>query len=165
MSLSRRTPLRAVSERRLRRQLASIRTSSPGPIRCAWCSRATKVTCRIGAKTIGWCAGCAADKADEVVGQFVRKRDGGCVRCGTRSGLTWAHIIPRGRAPRLRWVPENTVAACWPCHAELDHHPAYKANFFEELFPGRQDELRSLALRLPRPDLTSVIETYAREDV
>lgn len=146
-TLRRRTPLRST-----RKVPRSKRVNIDVRGRCARCPRPATI--------LQWCRGCAAYVADEKLGRFVKSRDKRCIRCGTKHDLTWAHILGRGPYPRLRWIEENTVSACWKCHALLDGNPEFKREFFEALFPGRQEALRAMAERLPRADLVSIIETY-----
>ena len=146
-SLRRRTPLR--SSRKVPRS-RRVDTAIAG--RCARCPRPATI--------LQWCRGCAAAVADERQSRFVRARDERCVRCGTRSDLTMAHILGRGAYPRLRFDERNVKAACWDCHQLLDGNPAYKERFFEDLHPGLQSMLRDLARRLPRVDLVEILERY-----
>lgn len=149
MSLSRRTPLRSISARKLAR---SKRVDPTDATSCRWCARPAEIG--------GFCGGCAKDAADIALKRFVVKRDRRCVKCGTEYGLTLAHIIPRGRDYKLRWAELNVVAACWPCHSDLDAHPDAKVEFFERLFPGRHEQLREIARRGPRPDVAAILARY-----
>lgn len=110
-----------------------------------------------------WCRGCAATEADRVVGRFVKHRDGGCVVPGCRSTwrLEWAHIHGRGRAPRLRWDPENSVTLCHDHHAYFTHNPDAWRDFIDEIRPGLWEDLHGRRSR-SRPDLGEIIEEFAK---
>ncbi|MDP9223591.1 MAG: hypothetical protein M3P18_06990, partial [Actinomycetota bacterium] len=118
--------------------------------------------CPAIATVLRWCSSCAADVADERVGAFVKRRDGACVVCGVTRELTWAHIYSR-RYRRIRWLPSNTVAMCWPDHQYLDTHPNEKRAFFRTNYPGLMDKLDKLKDRAPLPDLAQIIRTYSPE--
>ncbi len=92
----------------------------------------------------------------------MKRRDGACVVCGVTRELTWAHIYSR-RYRRIRWLPSNTVAMCWPDHQYLDTHPNEKRAFFRTNYPGLMDKLDKLKDRAPLPDLAQIIRTYSPE--
>jgi hypothetical protein len=41
---------------------------------------------------------------------------GKCRECRNEAGLDWSHVLGRGEAPRLVYVPENAIAHCRRCH-------------------------------------------------
>lgn len=64
--------------------------------------------------------------ADELFRQIIRERDGmRCVRCGRRSHLEVAHIVPRRFSWTRTWEP-NAVLLCsfGGCHDYFTRHPA-----------------------------------------
>ncbi len=51
-------------------------------------------------------------------------RDKRCLRCGKESILHTSHIYPRGKYPRMQFLPENVKALCTGCHLYWWHkHP------------------------------------------
>jgi len=104
-------------------------------------------------------------RADRLVGDFVKARDGGCVVvwAGTKhagSGLQWAHIISR-RYFATRWNPDASAAMCPGHHLFFTHHPLEHeqwATFW--LAPERFERLKRKALDGARPDLEQIITTY-----
>lgn len=62
------------------------------------------------------------DRADSVFSEYIRRRDGKCVRCGRRGegekgvdGLQASHYWSR-RHENTRFDPENVDALCAGCH-------------------------------------------------
>lgn len=53
------------------------------------------------------------------VASMVKKRDGGCVRCGTTDRLTVHHIDPALEAANP-YDPENCITLCASCHSIED---------------------------------------------
>jgi hypothetical protein len=69
-------------------------------------------------------------KATALHSQYVRARDGRCVRCGTTSGqLQCAHIISR-RYAATRTDEGNAYCLCAGCHRRLTEHPHEHVGFF-----------------------------------
>lgn len=120
------------------------------------CSR-----CHRPARFLSWCRSHAEEEADRRVGAFVKRRDGACVVCGSKSYLQWAHIYGR-RYKRLRWNPKNSVALCPEDHLWLDMHPREKRVFFRGRFPGLLEELDKLKEKAPAPDLLEILGTYRK---
>lgn len=59
-------------------------------------------------------------KADKEFSEYIRSRDGKCMRCGKQRGpdnpLTCSHFWGR-QHKATRFDPKNCVSACWmPCH-------------------------------------------------
>lgn len=103
---------------------------------------------------------CAIHYADQLARDFVKARDGACVRCGATEGLQWAHII--GRSYKLvRWNPLNAVTFCASCHLWQTHHPLEGEEFFrQQIGADSYDALRFHALRDAKPDPEFWIARY-----
>jgi hypothetical protein len=82
-------------------------------------------------------------KATTLHSQYVRARDGACVRCGTTSGqLQCAHIISRRYAATR--CDENAAAClCAACHRRLTEHPHEHVGFFT-VYLGSWDAYQAL---------------------
>jgi hypothetical protein len=62
--------------------------------------------------------------------QYVRARDGRCVRCGSTTGqLQCAHIVSR-RYAATRVDPGNAACLDAACHRRLTEHPHEHVGFF-----------------------------------
>lgn len=69
-------------------------------------------------------------RATRLHSQYVRLRDGRCVRCGTTSGqLQCAHVFSR-RYTATRTSELNAVALCASCHLYLTQNPYEHVKFF-----------------------------------
>lgn len=108
-----------------------------------------------------WCRSCAADEADRLVGRFVKRRDGGCVVCGSHHWIEWAHVHRRQHT-RLRWEPENAVTLCKDHHTYFTNNPRAWRDFIEEYAPGLWEELLERERTLPRPDIGDVIVAFRK---
>ncbi len=53
--------------------------------------------------------------ADRKFSEFIRNRDGMCMRCHKESGLQCSHFWGRGFSA-TRYDPENCITLCYPCH-------------------------------------------------
>lgn len=53
-----------------------------------------------------------------------RKRDGGCVRCGTTQRLEVHHVVPVLVDPDLAFDPSNLITLCRACHAREERRVA-----------------------------------------
>lgn len=87
--------------------------NDPGEKKCSSCGirRATK---RTSLKA----------RCDAMAREIVKARAGGkCERCGAVAPLDWAHIFVRAKH-NARWLPENALAMCRPCHTYTGDHPA-----------------------------------------
>lgn len=88
--------------------------------RAAGCSVAR---CKARPQVEGLCRTHATRRADRLVGDFVKARDGGCVAKGHHNGsLQWAHIVSR-RYRAVRWDPDNAVALCAAHHMSFTVNP------------------------------------------
>lgn len=82
-------------------------------------------------------------KATALHSQFVRARDGKCVRCGAMTGqLQCAHIISR-RYAATRTDEQNAVCLCAVCHRRLTEHPHEHVAFFT-MWLGSWDAYQAL---------------------
>lgn len=82
-------------------------------------------------------------KADGLFSQYVRRRDGCCLRCGKTESLQCAHIIGR-RNHRLRYDPQNAITLCYACHIHFAHkEPVAFTRWLEETRPEQLRYLES----------------------
>jgi hypothetical protein len=82
-------------------------------------------------------------KATALHSQYVRARDGRCVRCGAVTGqLQCAHIISR-RYAATRTYGRNAACLCATCHRRLTEHPHEHVAFFTTWL-GSWDEYQAL---------------------
>lgn len=97
-------------------------------------------------------------EADKLVRQLVMARDRRCTRCGKTDRLQAAHILPKGKYPRLRFELLNVVAMCVGCHLYFWHRDPLEArDWFNDEFPGRYDQLQVLAAVAPRVDIKTLL--------
>lgn len=97
-------------------------------------------------------------EADKLVRELVMARDGCCVRCGKTEKLQAAHILPKGRVPRLRFELLNVMALCVGCHLYFWHkNPVEAALWIREAIPGRVDDLHIMAAIAPKVDVKELI--------
>lgn len=96
---------------------------------------------------------------DRHVRRRVFERDGNrCLRCNGDSALTPAHILPKGKYPRLRFEELNILTLCWPCHRYHWHDdPVEALVWLEQKYPGRIQLLRELAATATRPDMKELL--------
>lgn len=59
-------------------------------------------------------------KADKFFSEYIRERDGRCVLCGKKDGLTCSHFWGR-YASATRYDPENCDALCMGCHFKVEN--------------------------------------------
>lgn len=91
-------------------------------------------------------------KADAKFSEFIRKRDGKCMRCGKKKSkgnpLTCSHFWPR-QHKGTRYDPLNCVALCWmPCHKyhwEKEKQGAYRDFMLHWLGEDRYQEVKKRA--------------------
>jgi len=81
------------------------------------------------------------DKADKVFSEFIRRRDGRCVKCESTGdgplgivGLQCSHYFGR-RSESTRFDPENCDALCFGCHQiwGSDDREGYRAFKIKQL--------------------------------
>lgn len=96
-------------------------------------------------------------QADALFSKIVRSR-GSCERCGKTAGLQCAHGFSR-RYRAIRWDERNAFAQCGGCHFLLTHRPIEQDDWNRSQWgDALYDELRSLALTAPNPDISEVLE-------
>ena len=90
------------------------------------------------------------DQLDKLSSQYIKLRDDHtCQWCGKRefnsSGIHVSHVIPKSRGQSYRWNPLNLKCLCFHCHINTFHkHPLLAAEWFQERFPGRWEELQKI---------------------
>ncbi len=91
-------------------------------------------------------------KADDMFSEWIRARDGKCLRCAlegktTTERLTCSHYWGRRNAA-LRYEPDNCITLCWfRCHLygwEKEKHGKYRDFMIERLGIKRFEELRAI---------------------
>jgi len=88
-----------------------------------------------------------------LVREIVFARDGHkCVFDGSTSHLQACHVLPKNRAPRLRFEPYNVFCGCADCHLRWHGDPKYMLVEFERLFPGRYETLEIANRNAPKLD-------------
>lgn len=103
-------------------------------------------------------------KADDKFSEFVRARDGKCMRCGkprsSDNPLTCSHFWVR-QHKATRFDPKNCVAACWmPCHKyywEKEKQGAYRDYMLSWLGKKEYDALEQRA-RSTYPQSQAIID-------
>lgn len=86
-------------------------------------------------------------KCDNIVSEFVRKRDKQCVVCGSTERLGNGHVFSR-IAHSTRWdiTPDgNCHAQCWPCNYRHEFDPYPYLNWYRQTFGD--DKLEELHAR------------------
>ena len=105
-------------------------------------------------------------KLDEIVSEYIRKRDGMCVVCGSREKLTNGHLFTR-RAYSTRWEELNCHCQCWVCNYrhEFDFYP-YQNWFVNKYGQEAYDDLHKQHVtprKWSRTDLMGLIEYYKQK--
>ena len=87
-------------------------------------------------------------RATRLHSEYVRKRDGRCMKCGDNdpAKLQCAHIIGR-RFAATRVDPANAIALCWTCHHRFTDHPDEWVHFiFATIGEAEFQRLKTKAL-------------------
>jgi hypothetical protein len=81
------------------------------------------------------------------------------VKCNeAERGLQAAHILPKGKYPRLRFNTDNVLSMCFYHHLIWAHKdPLDFARFIREAYPGREEKLRILAQTAAKVDLKELL--------
>lgn len=96
-------------------------------------------------------------RADHLFSEYIRKRDGKCLRCGKTDTLQCAHIIGR-RNHHLRYDPQNAITLCYACHIHWWHkEPLEAANWFRSFRPKGEEYLNQEKNKIEKVDYDSVI--------
>lgn len=101
---------------------------------------------------------------DKVISLWVRKRDGRCLKCGTRDNLQAAHIFSR-TARSVRFDPLNLLTLCFKCHLYWAHkNPIEFTEFVQKhLGPKKYKELKKRYYTLKQwtqAEYAQLIENY-----
>lgn len=59
---------------------------------------------------------------DDEFSLLIRKRDGKCVKCGSKKTNQCAHIFSKKGSPHLRHYADNAITLCYACHIWFCHH-------------------------------------------
>jgi hypothetical protein len=96
---------------------------------------------------------------DGLVKRLVLARDGNaCVRCGKKILLQAAHILPKGRYPRLRFETLNILTLCVYDHLFWAHkNPIEFTQWLEEKYPGRIQTLQEMAATARKVDMKELL--------
>lgn len=109
-------------------------------------------------------------EADLLVREYIFARD--AYRCvaygaagvncnGTR--LQAAHILPKGKYPRMRHVPDNLLTLCFWHHMQWAHKdPVAFTRWLEQTYPGLYDRLLVSAAVAKKVDLKELIAVLGR---
>lgn len=74
-------------------------------------------------------------KLDKVFSQYIRKRDGRCLKCKRETTLQCAHIAGR-RNLAGRWNENNAITLCYFCHLRWSHQePLEFTEWLKETYP------------------------------
>ncbi len=86
-----------------------------------------------------------------------------CVRCQSKNGIQWAHIVSR-RHLSLRWDLDNNLTLCGGCHLFWHHEPIQAVKWFEETWPGRYEHLLAASAIKQTVDLRLLLEGFKAEE-
>lgn len=79
---------------------------------------------------------------------------GKCLRCHNERWLQCAHIMGKGKAPRMKYDPDNALPLCWGCHVPWGHtQPFAFVRFVTEVVGAeyvRELERRELMFKATR---------------
>jgi 5-methylcytosine-specific restriction endonuclease McrA len=74
-------------------------------------------------------------KLDKLFSQYIRKRDGKCLKCSRTDTLQCAHIAGR-RNLAGRWNEYNAITMCYTCHLRWSHQePLEFAEWLKKEYP------------------------------
>lgn len=144
-TLRRRTPLRR----------KAVRRGKPKRAACSY------QRCHSRVAVAGLCLTHATRRADQLVGDHVKARDGGCVVAGPHNGpLQWSHLVSR-RYRAVRWMPENSVGMCAGHHRFFTDRPLeFEAWIVDRMGAEAWAALKARALEGPRVDVADVIAAF-----
>lgn len=98
---------------------------------------------------------------DKLFSEYIRKRDGRCLRCGKRENLQCSHIASR-RHKAGRWNEWNAIALCPACHLFWWHkEPVEAAKWLESCLPLHYNEsLKVKNTVVKNQDIDGLISMY-----
>ena len=78
----------------------------------------------------------------ELTAILVKRRDNyTCQRCGRTEEQGYkidaAHVLPKGRYPRMQFELLNILALCFVCHSDFWHGESQGLPWFKEKYPQR----------------------------
>jgi 5-methylcytosine-specific restriction endonuclease McrA len=83
-------------------------------------------------------------KVDGVFSEYIRTRDGCCVRCGATTNLQCSHTIPKSHGNILRYDERNGITLCYHCHLSWWHkNPVEAGEWFKSRFPDDYEYLEA----------------------
>lgn len=89
--------------------------------------------------------------ADKKMSSFIRKRDGKCLKCGRKDGLTHSHFFGRSNYS-TRYEPDNGDTLCVWCHEEWETEKAEGKGYYRfkirQLGKERFDILEALSTKI-----------------
>lgn len=103
------------------------------------------------------------EAADRYCSAYIIRRDGECVTCGTRDGLTNSHLFKRGRM-ELRFDPYNCNCQCATCNGihntnQEPYNSWFKRKYGEDKFTELQVKSRQIA-KLNRSQVRAIAMLY-----
>lgn len=98
-------------------------------------------------------------KLDKLFSEYIRRRDGKCLRCGRTDTLQCAHISSRKNLAG-RWNPNNAITLCYTHHLFWAHkEPIEFAEWLKENYPMYYDESKNVKKTIVKNmDLNQVYE-------
>lgn len=139
---------------------------------CSWSNRCPRSPRFVLSDDERYCPVHVKWVAKKLVGDFVKARDGRCVLADFNDSpclgdLQWAHLIPQGRYPCLRYEPDNAIAACLRHHTAFDNAPVEREWWMRDwLGDAKYTYLQAEAVRrnLEREsvDLVDVIKRFRK---
>jgi len=100
--------------------------------------------------------------ADALFSQYIRKRDGECLRCHRTTSLQCAHYFGR-RNHRLRYDPQNSITLCFACHIYWAHKEPHEfVEWFRATFPTNYEYLLKVRDEIEKTDYKEVIKSFKK---
>lgn len=158
----------------IRRSRGRRKPASPAT-RCDWSVRAvsgrTYRCTKRGYITVDenerYCKGHATERADKLVGDYVKARDGHQCQLRDFNGLpclgvlSACHLIPKGQYGATRFLPANIVAGCAGHHIAFDNRIIEKEAWIRRrLGSDVYDALKLVAVGGAKYDPASVIRLF-----
>lgn len=87
-----------------------------------------------------------------------------CVKCGKSERLQAAHILPKGRYPRLRFEAKNILTLCVGCHLYWAHKdPITFVAWLGDKYPGLLEQLQEWAATAAKVDMKLLLTVLRAE--